>query len=394
MPADRLTRFTLLPELKLTDMRPSEGTYTILSVDKHSEFEVCPKCASPSQSVYDHRVVTIKDAPLREKNVKLRIRKRRFWCKPCKRPFTESVPGISKGKRHTARFRRELLWRCENFSDLKKVRKTMDCSSGFVYRALYDELSLKRKERSYPWPSRIGIDEHSFRRNKKYGYTEFVTFIVDQKNKKAFEVALGRSVGELEASLKHIPGKENVELATMDLSETYRQYVKRNFPNAKIIADKFHVVRLLNPAINRYRKAVTGDKRSLPVRRLLLKNGKNVSFHVRSALWKWLAQHPDLREIYEYKEALSRLYRNTTYQRARSVLINLINRMAASRLPEIQTLRRTLKSWFNEILNYFKWRLTNARVEGYNNVAKLIKRRAYGYRSFENYRLRLLNACA
>lgn len=394
MPAGRLTRFVLLPELEFTEMYSEDGRYAVLGSDKKSDFEVCPRCAALSKSVYDHRVVTVKDAPIREKNVRLRIRKRRFWCKPCKKPFTEPVPGISKGKRHTARYRRELLWRCENFSDLKKVRRTMDCSSGFMYKALYEELALKRRERTYPWPSRIGIDEHSFQRDKVTGRTKFVSFIIDHKNKKAFEAVEGRTVGELEASLKHIPGCENVELATMDLCEVYRQYIKRNFVNAKIIADKFHVVRLLNPAINRHRKAITGDKRKLPVRRLLLRNGSKVSFHVRSALWKWLDQHPSLRELYFYKEEIHRLYRNTSYQRAKDSMIRLIDRMGSSRLPEVQTLRRTLKSWFNEILNYFKWRLTNARVEGYNNVAKLIKKRAYGYRSFENYRLRLLNACA
>jgi transposase len=263
-----------------------------------------------------------------------------------------------------------------------------------MYRALYDELSQRRREQTYPWPSRIGIDEHSFRKNKATGRMDFVTFIIDQKNKKAFEVADGRAVADLDISLKHIPGRENVQLVTMDLSDTYRQFTRRYFTNARIVADKFHVVRLLHPAINRYRKAITGDRRTLPVRRLLLKNGDKLSFHTRSALWNWLAQYPDLRELYAAKEAIHRLYRITTYDRARAMLKNLIDRLHTSKLPELQTLRKTLRSWFDEILNYFKWRVTNARVEGYNNVAKLIKKRAYGYRSFENYRLRLLHACA
>ncbi len=82
MPADRLTRFTLLPELKLEGMHSEDGKYAVFIADKVSEFEVCPRCATVSRSVYDHRVVAIKDAPIREKNVRLRVRKRRFWCKP------------------------------------------------------------------------------------------------------------------------------------------------------------------------------------------------------------------------------------------------------------------------------------------------------------------------
>jgi transposase len=67
--------------------------------------------------------------------------------------------------------------------------------------------------------------------------------------------------------------------------------------------------------------------------------------------------------------------------------------LAHSKLKELKKLRRTLMSWRKEILGYFETRLTNARTEGFNNVAKLVQKRAYGYRSFENYRLRLLNAC-
>ena len=68
--------------------------------------------------------------------------------------------------------------------------------------------------------------------------------------------------------------------------------------------------------------------------------------------------------------------------------------MAYSKLKEVQTLRNPLFKWKDEILNYFKTGLTNAMTEGFNNKAKLVKRRAYGYKSFKNYRLRLLNACS
>lgn len=78
----------------------------------------------------------------------------------------------------------------------------------------------------------------------------------------------------------------------------------------------------------------------------------------------------------------------------RRILVRITDQMAASSLPEIKTLRRTLMKWRNEILNYFKTRLTNARTEGFNNVAKLIQKRSYGVKSFENYRLKYLNATA
>ena len=68
--------------------------------------------------------------------------------------------------------------------------------------------------------------------------------------------------------------------------------------------------------------------------------------------------------------------------------------MALSSMPEVLTLRTTLRRWRKEVLSYFLCRLTNARTEGFNGKAKLVIRRAYGYKSFTNYRLRLLSACA
>lgn len=88
------------------------------------------------------------------------------------------------------------------------------------------------------------------------------------------------------------------------------------------------------------------------------------------------------------------LYRVRGKERAAHALTAMTDRMASSLLPEIQTLRRTLMKWRKEILAHFEHRITNAMTEGFNNKAKLVKRRRYGYRSFRNYRLRLLNACA
>ncbi len=192
----RLARFVLLPELKLSTWKESSVAESTVQTKKVSKFEVCPKCASPSSVVYDHRIVTVKDAPVRGQAVILKIKKRRFFCKPCKKPFTEPVKGIGKRHRTTSRYRREILWACENFSDLKRVRKSYRCSSGFIYKALFEQLKVRTKAKiNYPWPEVIGIDEHFFTRRR--GRAEFVTVVTDHKNKRLREVAFGKTKDEL-----------------------------------------------------------------------------------------------------------------------------------------------------------------------------------------------------
>ena len=109
---------------------------------------------------------------------------------------------------------------------------------------------------------------------------------------------------------------------------------------------------------------------------------------------RWLEHHQALGEIYHWKEALHSLYRCHGIKWARRKLYKMLDTVALSQLPEIKRLRKTLMKWREEILNYFIYRLTNARTEGFNNVAKTVKKRSYGFRNFQNYRLRLLNACS
>ena len=248
----------------------------------------------------------------------------------------------------------------------------------------------------YPWPKTIGVDEHSFRRARvgSFGYREFVTMVVDYDNKKLFEVVQGKTGAELDLALRAKPGRENVRRAVIDMCDPYRKFIREFFPNAEIVADKFHVLRLLSADINRARKDITGDKRTNPVRRLLLRSSHKLEYFERSALSMWLAEHAEMNEIYSYKEKLHAFYRIRGFERAKRALTWLTDQMAHSKLACIQRLRKTLMRWRTEILNYFKFGITNARTEGFNNVAKVIKRRSYGFRSFRNYRLRLLAACS
>lgn len=389
----KLAQLIELPELKLLkESRDRFGGFHI-HVEKQSAFEVCPKCATQCKTIYDRRIIKAKDEPIKNRQVHLYIIKRRFFCKSCKKPFTEPIQGIRKGKRTTERFRRSLLWACENFTDLKRVRRAYRCSSWFIHQTLHEHLDLNlRRHINYPWPKTIGIDEHFVSRSK--GYREFATIIVDYNNKRVREMVLGKTKAELTAALKHIPGRENVKNVNLDLSDTYKSFVRDFFPNAEMIADKFHVLRLLNPSLNRRRKEITGDKRKNPIRKLLLRNAHNLESYERRTLQLWLSEHKELSEVYYFKEALHRLYRTKGYNQARRALIKLTDQMARSDLPEIKTLRRTLMRWRQEVLNYFKTGLTNARTEGFNNVAKLVQKRSYGVKSFKMYRLRYLNACA
>jgi transposase len=392
MPWNTLTHQLLLPELEMISIPAQTRSWAQYQVRSTVKEALCPRCPTLSSSVYDHRLCTVKDAPVRGQIVFLKIEKRRFWCKNCRKPFTEYIPGIRKGSRTTERFKRSVLWACENFVDLGRVQRAYRVSAGYVFKTLYTRLDEKLRMRQYPWPATVGIDEHSFRRLR--GRTEFASIFVDYPNKRVFELAQGKTTADLLGQLGHIEGRENVKNAIVDLCDPFKNFVTQHFPNSRIIADKFHVLRLLTPALMKKRYEITGTKADAKARRLLLCSSHKLDHWERRAIWDYLAKYPDLQELCRFKERLHIFYRMRGYSRAERALTQLCDEMALSTLPAIKTLRRTLMKWRQEILNYFQTGLTNGRTEGYNNIAKLVQKRAFGYRNFRNYRLRLLSACA
>ncbi len=388
----------LLPDLRFVKQIIIKSDIFIFC-EKVSSYEVCPKCASISSTIYDHVNVTIQDAPLRNKSLYLKIKKRRFLCKKCKSIFREPVPGIFKYFKTTERLRSHIRWCASKFMNLKEVQQHCKCSSGLVYKAFYQQIELQLRKVKNPWPKTIGIDEHSFLRNSHKRKVDFVTVFIDYNNKRMKEVVLGKAIGDLvNSSIKDIKGRENVKNVVLDLSPTFRSFAKSYFPRARLIADKFHVVKLMHPLIHELRKKAIEEnaienKRGNPIVRLLLRYRKKLYHHQRSAIDRFLELSPALKELYWYQQRLYRFYRIKGYNKAKAIYIKLMDDMARSTIKRIVSYRNTLRSWHQEILNYFSTKLTNGRTEGYNRKAKLIQRCAYGFRSFKNYRLKLLYSC-
>jgi transposase len=397
MPMDSLAKSLLLPELKLIkiEFNSSKKSAIYYCQKKPANQEFCPRCSTGSNSTYDHRLVRIKDTPIRQQGVVLVILKRRLWCKPCRKTFTEYVPGIQKGHRTTDRYESALLMSAERYSNLSQLRKDYSCSSDFLYRALYKELERRRREQiNYPWPKTLGIDEHAFKKNSVTKRTEFAVMVVDYSNRRLRELVHGKRTEDLKSALSHIPGRENVQQVAIDMCDPFKNFVREFFPQALLVADKFHVLRLLSPALLKKRKEICGTRADAKAKSLLLMSAKNLSYSERRAIELFLKKYPILLELYQWKERLHGFYRIRGYHKAERAFTIMTDAMAHSDLPEIKKLRKTFLKWRQEILNYFKTRLTNARTEGFNNKAKVVKRRGYGYKSFKNYRLRLLHACA
>lgn len=160
-----------------------------------------------------------------------------------------------------------------------------------------------------------------------------------------------------------------------------------------IVADKFHVLRLITPSIMKAGKDIHGHRQELSTRRKLLCNRKNLDYFVRVDIDRYLKNHDKLNELYRLKERIYEFYRVKGFARASVAFHRLLNDMVRSSLDEVQRLLRTFKRWKHEIIRYFENGYTNGFTERMNGTGKLVQRRAFGYRNFKNYRLRVLTTC-
>ena len=208
------------------------------------------------------------------------------------------------------------------------------------------------------------------------------------------EVVEGKSVGELKAGLDYLKEPENVLWVTQDMYEGYRRYTYDTFPNARIVTDKFHVLRLLSGSILKERKKIVGSNADRKARSLLLMNSKKLKYFERDTIARYLEKYPTLKELYDYKEMLHSFYNIKNPRQASQVMDSIIIGASMAQTIEVKRLGKTLQSWKKEILNYFDQRITNARLEGFNNKASLVRKQAYGYKNLNNYRLQLLSVCS
>jgi len=387
-----LNRFLVGNNLKVISMRAFKSGH-LWEVKKIHTGSPCLRCGSVKTVKSGRCTTTVRDEPVRNSPVWLRIHKHRMYCKDCKKVFVEPVDGIWPRRKTTQRFRKFIGQSCGRMNDMSTVCRFYKVSNGFAYKAYYEQTAVKLREykSAQHWPEVIGLDEHFFRRQKDG--TEFVTVVTDLKRKRIFDLVLGKNHRSLEEQLQQMPGREKVKVVVIDMSSTYRSFIKKFFPNAKIVADKFHVLRLFSPQIMKCGKDIHGHRQELKTRRKLLYSRVNLDYFVRQEIDRYLEKHDKLNELYRWKERFHEFYRIKGYHRATRAFEKILTDMKNSLLPEVQKLLRTFKGWKHEILKYFENQYTNGFTERINGTGKLVQRRAFGYRSFENYKLRTLSAC-
>ncbi|MDX1900875.1 MAG: ISL3 family transposase [Gammaproteobacteria bacterium] len=326
----------------------------------------------------------------------LRFKAYKFHCRNCNRYFNQQFPGIGKYQRSTERLHYQVFRHHTQGISQKDLSRDLKLGKATIERWYHREYLLAHKEISnQSCPQVLGIDEHFF--SKKQGYA---TTLCDLRKNRIFDVVKGRSSSDLGKYLDKLPGKQNVKVICIDLSSSYRHIIQKYFPQAKIVADRFHVIRLMHHmCMQTYQEIDPKMKNKRGLLAALRTNPENLTEKRMQKRDEYLKQHPAIDAIYQFKQQLRRLLMKKTMQARRCkkyipVFLKMIRALKESPFKRLITLGKTLYQWREEVVRMWRFKKNNGITEGFHRKMKLIQRRAYGFRSFENYRLRVRVLCS
>ena len=352
----------------------------------------CVYCNETAVRIKATYLRTVKHTRVGDRLMVLHLRVPKYHCKQCNRFFRHRFPGIRPRYRATESYRLEVFEAHEGGVSQKRLTRTHRIGSATVERWYQSYVRRRVSELSgRSCPQVLGIDEHFFTRKRGYATT-----LVDLKNHKVFDVVLGRSEPSLRSYLKRLPGKENVRVIVMDLSETYRRIAQQYFPNAMIVADRFHVVRLVNQHfLKLWQQHDPEGRKNRGLLSLMRRHHWKLSAVQKERLHQYLALSPTLQALYFAKQQLNGFLgmKSLKRKRARRMLPQFLALIAQFEQSPARALAATLKSWLEPIVRMWRFTKSNGITEGFHTKMEMISRRAYGFRNFENYRLRVLALC-
>jgi transposase len=242
---------------------------------------------------------------------------------------------------------------------------------------------------------RIAIDEIAARKGHRY-----LTVVLDMDTGAVIFVGDGKGSDALAPFWKRLKrSRAKIKAVAMDMSPAYISAVSGHLPDAAIVFDHFHVVKLFNDKLSDLRRALYHETKNAlhkavlkGTRWLLLKNPENLdpAKREKERLEEALKLNQPLACAYYLKEYLQQIWLQSSKQQAAAILADWIEKALASGIKMLKKFAHTLASYKSGILAYYDHRISSGPLEGTNNKIKTMKRMAYGFRDMEFFKLKIM----
>lgn len=239
----------------------------------------------------------------------------------------------------------------------------------------------------------IAIDEFAVQKGHRY-----MTVVYDLEAGRAIFVGEGRESETLKPFWKRLKSSgAKLKAVAMDMWPAYLKSVVEHAPEVDVVFDKFHIIKKMNEALDDTRRSLYREETELNkrdvikgLRWLLLKNKSNIDgANQKKQLDEALKINQPLAQAYYLKEELHLLWQQPDRFAAEEFLSEWIAKARATTIQPLAKLCNMLAGHRTGILNYFLHPISTGRLEGFNNKIKVLKRKAYGYRDPEFFKLKI-----
>ena len=381
------TELLKLEDAQIERMEETEEEI-ILQISLKRKMHNCPRCKAETDQVHDYRIRAVRDLSIRGKPLKLLYRRRRYFCPSCGKSFSEACAFLGKYQRFTYQVTERIMQLLHHRWSMKDIARDTRTSVSGVARCL----ALYPQGKPRELPRVLSFDEFKGNANGE----RFQCILTAPEERRILDILPDRKGSTIQSYLRSFSNRQDVQYVVMDMNQGYRDIARAFFPQAKIVIDRFHVARYCTWAMDDVRRAV--QKHLLPAsrkhfkrsRRLLIARRALLPEEDRAAVDVMLHFSERLYQAYALKELFFQFMDAKSSSTAAELLSKWFDAYDRLQLPEFSPCRRMLKNWKPYILNAFDCPYSNAFTEGCNNAIKALKRVAFGFRNFSNFRARIL----
>ncbi len=295
------------------------------------------------------------------------------------------VPWARKGSGFTLLFESFAMALIEREMPVNKVAELLRVYPKRIWTIFNYWISIALTEDAQQGVTNIGIDETSSKKGHKY-----VTIAADMDERRVLFATEGKDKETITKLKEHLASKgvssEEIENISIDMSPSFISGILEEFPKTSIVFDRFHIIKLLNEAMNEVRKKERREHEILKNHKYtFLKKNKNLSQREKQQREELIELLPVIGEAYRLKELFNDLWGFRDKDEAAPFLSFWCDNVEESGITPFKEFVKMIKSHWSGIINYFDAKISNGVLEGINNKIQLAKRRARGYRNTTNF---------
>ncbi|MBF0423506.1 MAG: ISL3 family transposase [Magnetococcales bacterium] len=367
-----------------TRFQPEEKRLDISIGFPRGSLFTCPVCGSPGAKAHDTEEKSWRHLDFFQHETWLTARVPRVRCNRGCGVKSIQVPWARPDSGFTLLFE-ALIMAFAPEMPVAQIAEHLGVHDTRLWRIIRHHVSEARKDLDMSKVGRVGMDETASRRGHNY-----ISLFFDMDDGRLLFATSGKNSNTVEEFAKDLASHKGTPKSILqtccDMSPAFISGIEKQFPQAEITFDRFHIMKIVNDAVDQVRREETTTQPQLKKTRYIwLKNPENLTVRQQTTLGSLTDLHLKTARAYQIKLTIQELFLQPSREEGEAFLKRWYFWATHSRLPPIVSAAKTIKKHWDGVLNWFDSQLTSGLVEGFNSLLQAAKARARGYRTNENF---------